>query len=150
MEVIRIGFVGSLAPAHVVIQTATFSPWAHCWALMDNGKILDATKRYGVKLREYQNYGYGAWREDYHLLSTTTRLQRQEFAGLLMAEIGKPYDSDWILGYPVNRNWQDDDKWSCSELLAAKAAKVGIIHHLKLHRVTPGRLLDELYDRPLR
>jgi uncharacterized protein YycO len=38
---------------------------------------------------------------------------------------GKGYDFSAITGMAVNRNWRDETRWFCSELIAASFEKVG-------------------------
>ncbi len=37
----------------------------------------------------------------------------------LEAQLGKPYDSTAILAFAFGRDWQEEDSWFCSELVAA-------------------------------
>lgn len=142
MEVVSIGFVGSVRPSHAIIQTATLSPWAHCWANLSDGSIIDATASHGVAQRERADYPW-AWRYTQPLRRSSCE-QRRTFCQLLLAQRGRPYDYDWLWGFPLHRRWQDDDAWVCSELIAAAAVSAKILQPLKLHRITPGRLLEEL------
>lgn len=64
-------------------------------------------------------------------------------------QIGKSYDWMGIFGLAFDdRDWQRDDKWFCSELVAKAALEAGntrIPRHI--FRITPGMLYQ--YTRPL-
>lgn len=58
-------------------------------------------------------------------------------------ELGKPYDWKGVLNFITHkRNWQEDDRWFCSELVAYAFKRAGrpIINN-DSYRVTPGDLL---------
>lgn len=56
----------------------------------------------------------------------------------LVAQLGKPYDTLGVLGLGINRNWQDDKKWWCSEYVAMAALQGGYNGFSdKLHTITP-------------
>lgn len=41
-------------------------------------------------------------------------------------QIGKPYDWGWVLGFFFRqRNWHDEQKWTCAELIAWACEKAG-------------------------
>lgn len=66
-------------------------------------------------------------------------------AGMISAvrsQIGKPYDKTGALGLGVHRNWQDDDAWWCSELVAWAAQQAGDPWFMPqaVHRITPQHL----------
>lgn len=59
------------------------------------------------------------------------------------AQIGKPYDLRAVLGLPFHRDWQEDNKWFCSELVAwaANRAETPLVIK-KVGRITPQDLLQ--------
>lgn len=61
-------------------------------------------------------------------------------------QIGKPYDFSAILGMALNRNWRDEDRWFCSELVAAAFEHAGTPllstrQSVGVYRITPRDLL---------
>lgn len=48
-----------------------------------------------------------------------TDLQVQQFWDFAKQQIGKPYDTDAILGFAAGRNWRDANAWVCSEEVGA-------------------------------
>lgn len=57
-------------------------------------------------------------------------------------QIGKPYDLAWCAGYVFDRNWEDEHKWTCSEIQAIMLEKCGTPRFRRdvLNFVTPSRL----------
>ena len=60
----------------------------------------------------------------------------------LREQLGKKYDYSGILGIWFRRNWQGENRWFCSELVAWSCAKAGtpLVVEEK-HRVTPHDIL---------
>ena len=60
-----------------------------------------------------------------------SRVEQFTAPGILQAyewartQIGKPYDFSAIAGIAVDRNWRDETKWFCSELIVASFEYVG-------------------------
>ena len=68
-----------------------------------------------------------------------TDAQREAFLNFLMAQVGKPYDTQAIWGFLFNRDWRQEDSWICSELQAAAAEYAKIVPQLYLaaNKITP-------------
>lgn len=58
------------------------------------------------------------------------------------SQIGKPYDLTALVGLLAHRDWQEDDRWFCSELAAWSFAQAGtpLFRHDAVHRITPQHL----------
>ena len=58
------------------------------------------------------------------------------------AQLGKPYDYSALLGVLAHRDWHADDRWYCSELIAAAFESVGLplLRSEFADRVTPATL----------
>jgi hypothetical protein len=60
------------------------------------------------------------------------------------AQLGKPYDFSNILGFALHQNWDDAERWICSELALATAEAGGLwmlnVQPGFTHRIDPGRL----------
>lgn len=60
-----------------------------------------------------------------------SRVEQFTAKGILQAyewartQIGKPYDFSAVAGIAVDRNWRDETKWFCSELIVASFEHVG-------------------------
>lgn len=57
---------------------------------------------------------------------------------------GTPYDLEGAIGLGINENWQDDDKFWCSEWVAFLCKLIGLdLAYLDdVHRITPKHNLD--------
>ncbi len=107
-------------PISWLIQQRTGCVWSHCDLVMpDTGKLLGALPGDGVQLRSR--------------IERETRFAIYEVPvenGWLYAEtqIGTPYD--WLgaiaCGLPFPRDWNNDEYWWCSELLAHSLAEAGL------------------------
>lgn len=113
------------------IRAVTWSDWSHVALLLDDGTVIEAVwpsvRR--VPLQE--------------VLDKHPRWAIVEFPDVggyearALSQIGKPYDLAGMLGLGINRDWQSDDKWWCSEFLAWLAER---FRDATLHRVTPQHL----------
>ena len=58
------------------------------------------------------------------------------------SQVGKPYDLTALFGLLMHRDWQEDDSWFCSELVAWAFAQGGapLFRADAMHRVTPHHL----------
>lgn len=60
-------------------------------------------------------------------------------------QLGKKYDWTAICGFITHRNWQEDDAWFCSELVAYSCNQTGYqIISDEAWRVTPKALMSSL------
>lgn len=50
----------------------------------------------------------------------------QLMMAIAKSKLGKPYDFTGILGLSINRNWQENDKWFCSEDVADTLKRSGM------------------------
>lgn len=70
--------------------------------------------------------------------------KRQAFYDFLKSQEGKPYDTTGILGFVVDRNWQEEDSWFCSELVAAALEHCGYFDYplaAPSNKITPADLV---------
>ncbi len=85
-----------------------------CWAShveieMPDGRCLGSRYPKGVDI--------------YEPFADYARLERYGYAGseavinFVDSQRGKPYDRSAIFGFVLNRDWQEDDSWYCSEVI---------------------------------
>ena len=139
--------VFSSAPtvASYAIRMATASQWSHVDMLWEDGTLIGSVSHQqgpyspGVQkltLEERLRYSnLNCYRIDKFDL-------RDEWAARQYAEaqLGKPYDWGGAFGIPIwnGRNWQQDSRWFCSELIAACAvAGATPLIRMQTYRVTP-------------
>lgn len=69
---------------------------------------------------------------------------------IAVGQVGKPYDWYYMVGWLLNdRNWQDDNKWACHELILWACEKAGhpVIDMQDSHNLSPHHLY--LISRPM-
>lgn len=139
--VTAITFMGGYKIGDLLVEVSTLSRWSHCWAELDNGHIIDAMVGIGVSDRLP---GRPRWSERVSIDSfpSSKRIALQEW---LQSQIGKEYDYGGIIGWPL-REWQAQNKWFCSELLAYGLVTSGCLPKFSknLHHISPSRLRAEL------
>jgi len=137
MEEITVIFSKNHLPLSWFIRAFTFSKWSHC-AVVDGTKVVESTGAKGVNEGSLfsfidRNYTYATRK------FTVTKEQKQIILDTMRSQIGKKYDFRAIFGMPFKRDWQEDDCWFCSELIAYAFDKAGVplVSKNAVHRVTP-------------
>lgn len=99
-----------------LIRILTRSKFSHC-AIYDEerGVVIDSDlSRKGVT--EYKPYSLNP--NTVVVDSIDISSFGIEIYASAKSQLGKPYDLQAIIGFPLGRDWAEDDKWFCSELLA--------------------------------
>jgi len=76
-------------------------------------------------------------------LPTTDKIYTK-YHEFLSAQIGKNYDWAGIMGFITSRDWRNDDKWFCSEIVAAGLEESGYFNYLlsnTSNKISPSDLL---------
>jgi uncharacterized protein YycO len=96
----------------------------HTGFILPNGKVVEAVDGEGVIQRE----SIATISDNYSKLVIYDLVVPNEAAGLrfIQEQLGKKYDRLAILGILLQRNWQNDSAWYCSELLAAWYLHAGL------------------------
>ena len=121
------------------IRLVTWGNYSHVEALDKDGFLTGAEFPKGGVSQPYQKR---------FELATKCRLVKVDIADteafykFLYAQIGKPYDWKAIFGYLFRKNWDQDNEWFCSELIA-KAAIEGKtpLATFKSFKISPRDLL---------
>lgn len=123
---VRLIFSNNTGIPAALIRFYTFSKITHCGILLDDYSVLDSDyETKGVSIRSIDDF-----------LKTKKEIVIKEYPRLspemityAKSQLGKPYDLSAIFGLPFHRNWQDDNKWFCAELLlwASKMAGTPIL-----------------------
>ena len=122
--------------------------WAsHVDAFMPNGHLLGARPVGGVAIRgpHYHNFTK-LLQVDLPCDSATA----ERFYGFLEAQVCKPYDWRGILSFWFRRDWQEDDSWTCAELITAALIDSGYFSHrlyVTNSKISPADLLMLLSTR---
>ncbi len=145
---ITLRFTGGLGAVGQLIQLATWSWCSHVDIELHPQWLLGALPGDGVVMRAPEE---------------TARVERYSIGGLSAADeravlrfaeaqLGKPYDWPGVLGWGLRqRNWQQDDSWFCSELVAWAFLQAGhpLLRAEDAWRITPRDLLLSPYLIPL-
>ena len=104
------------------------------------GTVIDSRiDRKGVR-----EYSLDKLKEDYpRILFRTLPDVPNNVLEIARSQLGKPYDWTALLGIGMHRNWQEDDRWFCSELVAWSCLQSGKpIINKETWRVTPQDVLE--------
>lgn len=116
MSIIRLLFVTNSKPVSVLLRIATWSHWSHVASIMEDGvSVIDATMLHGVSHRPIEE----AIQDSDHEIREYECVEPEKFYAFLRAQLGKGYDFPGVFGIGLHRDWQEADKWFCSELVAA-------------------------------
>ena len=132
---IRIEFVATNDIPAKIIQAFTWSWCDHVQFVLDGGVRVGAMPGAGVELGLPPPPT--ARTEIYEVKAPA------EVIYFAVAQVGKPYDWDALLGMPFRKDWRDPSKWFCSELVTAAFEAGGhpILRSDHVDRVTPRDVL---------
>lgn len=130
-------FSGNKLPFSLAIKAATWSKYSHIDLVIEPGLYFGAIPFHGVG---YHKKKYNV--EDYFELVLPTDAVNAfdlqlEIRRWILSQEGKPYDYSGILGFAARRDWQEDDSWFCSELMAAGINKYFPMFNEEAHRISP-------------
>ena len=145
---ITLRFVSHPGPFDVACKIAQYWFWpSHCEAILTSGErlgswFLDG----GVKIRP-PGYDKNGFSKELIINLPATEEQKSAFFNFLQKQVGKPYDWRAILSFysvSQDRDWQEDDSWFCSELIAGALAASGLFPQkmaVGFSRITPRDLV---------
>lgn len=111
----KVIFTSSNYPLPLAIRFFTGCRWHHCGIIYNDNTVIEASARGGVRgvtLNSFKARG------KYCIVDFEVP---KEVAAMtfLYSQLGKPYDWSGAIAYPFRGDWQNRDKWYCSELVAA-------------------------------
>lgn len=138
MSSVSLLFSTSSHPMSALIRACTWSSWSHV-ALIDGDEVIEATAPDGV--RRYPVL----WAMEHAKRAAIVDLpccDPQAVIAAAASQIGKPYDYGAVVGIGLHRDWQEDDSWFCSELIAWAFAQAGdsLFRPEVMRRITPQHL----------
>lgn len=144
MSAVQLLFTRRRLPGSGLIRLTTWSAWSHV-DLIDGQSVIGAVAFHGVERELLATRLANASR------AAVMTIPCEDARGVIAAaasQIGKPYDWMGVLGISVHRNWQELDRWFCSEMAAwaFHAAGRTLFRPDALHRVTPQHLWMLPYD----
>lgn len=141
---VALRFVSHPGPFDWACRLAQYWFWAsHVDAVMPDGSYISARFDDGVQRRQ-ADYDAGGFSKQLVVPLSLSEAQESALIAFLIDQIGKPYDWTGIAGFYSTRDWQEDDSWFCSELIAAGLAASGVFPQqmaVKFSRITPRDLM---------
>jgi hypothetical protein len=120
-----------------IIRFFTWSKFSHVDYVFTDGSLFSAHPC-GVSFKDRNPNEI----EEYFEMEVTDKKVIEKF---LFQQINRPYDWKAIFGMPLRRNWQEEDNWFCSELIAAAIQCDTKLFNEDISRITP----RDLYINPL-
>lgn len=140
---IELRFVNGTGLVSKFIEFWTWGEWSHVDIKTPYG-WLGARANGGVKIRPWNYCDYDSQEIRVIRLDAVTEHNIMKW---FYSQIGKPYDFMAVAGMPFRRDWTDDKRWFCSEMVIAGFTYQGVdlLNIKHLNRVTP----RDLYLSPL-
>lgn len=131
-------FTRSHSLSSAAIRLATWSRWSHVALVSGTSSGIDSTARLGVVERPLDEILCDA--SEFRFVEFP--IKKERVIEVARTQLGRPYDWTAVTGIALRRNWQDDDSWFCSELIAwaSHAAGAPLFRPESLYRVTPQHL----------
>lgn len=118
----------------MLLRAFLWSPWSHC-AIVDGDEVVEAAAWYGVRSRLLEEFLAAS--SLYEIIRIPCNDPEVAIAAA-RSQIGKPYDWAGVFGIWFRRNWQNEDHYMCSELVAWAQAQSGpALFRTKASRITP-------------
>lgn len=138
MSTLSLLFCNARDPLSLAIRAFTWSRWSHV-AIIDGYNAIEALAPDGVTMTETQEVLLRS--REFELVELPCR-NPQAVREAASSQVGKPYDYTALLGLALRRNWQAEDAWFCSELIAWAFMQAGepLFRAECLRRVTPQHL----------
>jgi hypothetical protein len=124
-----------------LIRWRTWSAYSHAAWICDNGEVIEAWTD-GVRKRPSIHVGHTPGTEIDLFKMTLTLTQKILLENFLQKQIGKKYDWRGIGKFISRRDGDNQDRWFCSELIAAACASVGepLLLRIPVYKIDPGML----------
>lgn len=137
MSTITVLFTRKRNLGAAVLRAFQWSDWSHV-ALVQGDDVIEATAAHGVRRVSLADAKVGVSRE--HCLELPCRDPDVAFAAA-ESQVGKGYDWGMIFGHPLRQDWDNRERWVCSELVAWAIREGGTdLFRCKPHRITPQHL----------
>lgn len=113
---ITIRFVTEDDLVSALIRDKTWCDYSHVEFVLDDGSTLGAHFDGGVAIRPAD---YSKFTKLQLFVIPCTPEQKEAILYFANFQLGKPYDTEAIAGMVAHRDWSDEGKWFCSELVTA-------------------------------
>lgn len=138
MSAVQLLFTRRRHPGSALIRVATWSAWSHV-DLIDGPSVIGAVAFHGVERELLAIRVANASRA---AVMTIPCADAAAVIAAAASQIGKPYDWMGVAGLGLHRDWQEADRWFCSEMAAWAFQETGqpLFRADALHRITPQHL----------
>lgn len=138
MGTVSLLFCNARDPLSLAVRAFTWSRWSHV-ALIDGYCAIEAQPGEGVVINDTEVVLMRS--REFELVELPCR-NPEAVRAAAASQVGKPYDWSTIAGIALRRDWQQEDAWFCSELVAWAFAQAGepLFRAECLRRVTPQHL----------
>ncbi|QOK96829.1 hypothetical protein HF909_10540 [Ralstonia pseudosolanacearum] len=138
MSSVQILFTATSGLVSWAIRACSWSKWSHV-ALVAGDQVIESMPGYGV--RRVPLTGAIQHANRYELVTLPAQ-DPERIIAVAAGQIGRPYDYSAVLGIGLHRDWQEDDAWFCSELIAWAFQQAGapLFRAECMRRVTPQHL----------
>jgi uncharacterized protein YycO len=117
------------------IRLFTFSKYSHCAIDLGDDMIIDTVLTTGVRTSTVAEFAAMYPDQVVIDIKVPDDINAYQFA---LEQVGKPYDWSAIISLAAQRDWQEPDKWFCSELVEAILAAGGLQRFRdEVYKITP-------------
>ena len=127
-------FCTSTQPGALLIRSVTWSAWSHV-ALVDGDYVIEAT---WPRVRRVPLANVLAKHSRYVIADIACRNPALAMRAA-RSQVGKPYDLAARVGFMAHRDWQDDSRWLCSELVAWCFERGGPLFRPTAAKISPNQ-----------
>lgn len=119
---IKLLFTAKHAIGSYIIRAATWSSWSHVAFVTEDNMVIESIGFKGVRKVTLGEAITGCHK---HAVVEFRAGDSKRLEAVLDTQVGKSYDYLGAVSIGLHRNWQHDDKWICSELIAWGLDKIG-------------------------
>lgn len=122
-------------PFAAAIKAVTYSQWSHIALVLPDGSIREAVLQDGVRTASFESLVGRSTK--YVMLKVPVKNAQEVYDKAL--SIHAPYDLLGAVGLGLGRNWQENDRFWCSEYFAYVLEETGngVFRPEAMHRITP-------------
>lgn len=137
-EQVKVIFSRNYLPGSLLIRAFTWSRWSHC-AIIDGDDVIESKIPQGVIRRPLREFIKNC--SEYKIVTFQVE-SRDAVIKAANSQLGKPYDYFAVIGMVFRRDWQDKNRWFCSEFVVYALSEGGytVFRKERLSRVTPEHL----------
>ena len=113
---IKLRFSTTKSPFSWLIRRHENSEFSHVSIVLPDGRLLSAVVGFGVCIlpgKTYKKY------KDFEVLASEDVLR------YALSQLGKGYDYKALFGLFLKRKWNNEDAWTCAELIAWSFMQAG-------------------------